>query len=599
MKKDFQNIKDLYTTLKTNRERNVALWNSISKIIGIGVEPTYATQGKLTQGEQRDECIDDPTSAISVNQAGDYLQGVCWGTGDGALTLEPSDDVLELADASKVSKYFQYITRKLLSHMNHSQAGLNTAMKAYFYDQSGFGTSGIGAFPNSSFKQGIEENALIFRNYGVDNLIIDEGKNGLVDIIFVPYRWRTNRIVNEFAKDKGKINKEMLEKLPKAIQDAYKKKDFNQEFNIVHGIIPREDFDPKLEGKRGAKYRGVWFLDDNADQPFYEEDYKRLPVSVCRAIKIRGEVYGRSSGTMLIATIRSVNYMVGKVIEIMEKQASPALGMWGNAILGDNVLDTSAEGLTVFNQAFAAGERSPVFPLHDVGDPSNLVKFLIPYLNEKITTAFKIDVLLDFNNKSSKTATEMLQRYAIRGRSLAGMIQQQKTEMLEPLTHRSVSILEDMGVLGVNPRLFPDIVKAFLNRGKTEMIIPDAVLACKAAGKPWYKIKFNNELEKLTRTEKLEGLMQMLNIIMALAGAYPAIIEAIDWYKFLTDFKEALNIQGSFVISADDFKTKIAAQAEMQAQMLQLQAGKTGSEIAGNIAGAKKDVAATKTEEGR
>lgn len=598
MRKDFQNIKDLFNTLKTNRERNVSLWNSISKIIGIGVEPTYATQGKITQGEQRDECIDDPTSAISVNQAGDYLQGVCWGTGDGALTLEPSDDVLEIADASQVAKYFQYITKKLLSHMNHSQAGLNTAMKAYFYDQSGFGTSGIGAFPNNAFKQGVEENALIFRNYGVDNLIIDEGKNGLVDIIFVPYRWRTNRIVNEFAKDKGKISKELLEKLPKAIQDAYKKKDFNQEFNIVQGILPREDYDPKLEGKRGAKYRGVWFLDDNADQPFYEEDYKKLPVAVCRAIKIRGEVYGRSSGTMLIATIRSVNYMVGQCIETIEKLNAPALGMWGNAILGDNVLDSSSQGLTVFNPAFASNQ-DPVFKLHDVGDPSALVKFLIPYLNEKITTAFKIDVLLDFNNESSKTATEMLQRYAIRGRSLSGMIQQQKTEMLEPLAHRCVSILEDMAVLGVNPRLFPSIVKAFLSRGKTELIIPDAVLICKAQGKPWYKIKFNNELDKLTRTEKLEGLMQMLNVVTAIAALYPAIIEAIDWYTFLTDFKEALNIQGSFVINVDDFKAKIAQQAQLQSQMMMLQAGKAGSEIAGNMAGAKKDAATTKTEGGK
>ncbi|MFA5116371.1 MAG: portal protein [Candidatus Omnitrophota bacterium] len=598
MRKDFQNIKDLFNTLKTNRERNVSLWNSISKIIGIGVEPTYATQGKLTQGDQRDECIDDPTSAISVNQAGDYLQGVCWGTGDGAITLEPSDDVLELAYASDVAKYFQYITKKLLFHMNHSQAGLNTAMKAYFYDQSGFGTSGIGAFPNNAFKQGIEENALIFRNYGVDNLIIDEGKNGLVDIIFVPYRWRVNRIVNEFAKDKGKISKELLEKLPKAIQDAYKKKDFNQEFNIVQGILPREDYDPKLEGKRGAKYRGVWFLDDNADQPFYEEDYKKLPVAVCRAIKIRGEVYGRSSGTMLIATIRSVNYMVGQCIETIEKLNAPALGMWGNAILGDNVLDSSSQGLTIFNPAFAAG-KEPVFQLHDVGDPSGLVKFLIPYLNEKITTAFKIDVLLDFNNDSSKTATEMLQRYAIRGRSLSGMIQQQKTEMLEPLTHRCVSILEDVGVLGVNPRLFPNIVKAFLNRGKTEMIIPDAVLACKLQGKPWYKVKFNNELDKLSRTEKLEALMQMLNVITAIAALYPAIIEAIDWYQLLLDFKDALNIQGNFVIKADEFKAKIAQQAQLQAQMMMLQAGKAGSEIAGNIAGAKKDAAATKPEGGK
>jgi len=596
MKKDFQNIKDLYTSLKANWAKYLPLWQSIAKIVGINVDVQYS--GQTTVAEQKDECIDDPTAAISVNQAGDYLWGIMWGDGNNVFSLVPSEEALEFANSpSELTKYYNWRSNRLLGRMNHSQSGLSTIGKAYAYDQSAFGTSGIGAFPNKAYKEGIEDNLFIFRNYGVDNLVIDEGKNGLVDIIFVSYRWRTNRIVNEFCQEKGKVSDKLVANLPKQIQDAYKNNDANAEFNIVHGIIPREDYNPKLQGKRGAKYKGIWFLDDNADEPFYEEDYVKLPIGVCRAIKLRGEGYGRASGTLLISTIKSVNYMVGKVIEVLEKQASPALGMWSNAILGDNVLDTSAEGLTVFNPAFAQGGQ-PIFPIHDIGDPSNLVKFLIPYLNEKITTAFKIDILLDFNDKSSKTATEMLQRALIRDKSLSGLLSQQKSECLEPLIHRCISIEDGLDEGGINRNLFKELATKLLGLGKEERIIPDAVLMCKAQGKPWYKIKWNNALDKLSRTEKLEALLQMLNVITALASMYPAIIEAIDWYKLLQDFKEVLNIQGDFIVSADEFKTKIAQQAQLQAQMMALQAGKAGSEIAGNIAGAKKDAATAKTEGG-
>jgi hypothetical protein len=601
MRRNFQNYKDLFTAAKTNWSEHLPLWQDIAKIVAINVDPQYSNT-HVNASKQADECIDDPTAAISVNQAGDYMWGIIWGDGNNAFSLVPSEEVKEAAELSgeDLTKYFEWRTRRLLNRMNNSSSGLSSAGKAYCYDQSAFGTSGIGAFPNRAFKEGIEDNIFIFRGYGVDGLIIDEGKNGLIEIIFVPYHWRVNRIVSEFCFEKGIVNEKRLAKMPQAIQDAYKSNELNKEFDIVHGIIPREDYDPKLMGKRGARYRGIWFLEDGADKPFFEEDYVKLPIGVCRAIKIRGDVYGRAGGTMLFSAIRGVNYIVGKVFEILEKQAAPALGMWGDAILGDKVLDSSAEGLTIFNPAFQSDKGGqPVFQLHDIGDPSNIIKFLIPYLNEKITTAFKIDILLDFNDKSSKTATEMLQRAVIRDRSLSGMLQQQRDECMNPIVHRCVSIEDGDGTGEINKKLFKDIANALIQNGKQERIIPESVLKARLEGKPWYQIKWNNALDKLSNTEKLEALLKILNVITALAAIFPDIIEAVDWYKFLADFKSCLCIQTTFMLTADEFKAKIQAKAQMQAQMLQLQAAQAGSQIQRNISGAKKDEATAKqTTEG-
>jgi hypothetical protein len=268
--------------------------------------------------------------------------------------------------------------------------------------------------------------------------------------------------------------------------------------------------------------------------------------------------------------------------------------MWNNALLGDNVLDTSADGTTVFNPAMAGDGKNPVFPLYDVGDPSKIIQFLVPYLNEKIATAFKIDILLDFSEQSSKTATEMMPRAVIRGKSLAGMLQQQKCEMLEPLIHRCISIEEDKGRLGIDANIFAQQAKMLSDAGRMDQIIPESVLWCKANGKPWYKIKFNNELEKLSRVEQLEALMQMLNAVTAIAAVYPGILEAIDWYKFLEDFKEALNVGGTFVLSADEFKNKIAAQAEMQAKMAQIQMAQVGATAMKDTSTAAKNQAEAK-----
>lgn len=590
MKTDLQNVQELWGALKTNGERYKPIWDDISKVTGIGVDPDYLWNNNPSKmSQQLDEFVDDPTSAISVNQAGDYLIGILWGTGADVFDLIPSRYVLELADSATLDKWYNFATDQALYHMNHSEAGLHTSLKPYAYDQFSFGTSGVGAFENSDFKTRIADNALVFRNYGIDNTRIDEGKNGVPEIVFATYHWACNRAIGEFAMSDGKIDTSLFAKLPKRVQDAYNSGDYNQKFNLVCGIFPRSDFDPKLKGKRGARYRGVWFLDDATDNNiFYEEDFSEKPVSVARQIKVRGEVYGRSSGTLLLSSIRAVNFMVGTTIEIVEKMSNPSLGMFNNALIGDSVLDTSPNGLTIFNSALAAGTQTPMFPLHDVGDPSAIIQFLIPYLNDKITTAFKVDALLDFSSAKEMTATESLQRYAIRGKSLSGMLQQQKTELLEPLTKRCVSVLQRLGELGIDPNTDEARAEAAINLGKGNRVIPQAVLDTMRSGKPWYEIKWNNELEKLVRTEAVQNLIQILQAITAIISIYPQISEAVNWYKLLKEINDNLDYNNQVLISEKEFKKRIEAAAQEQRAAMMLQAGMAGSEIQKNTASANK-----------
>lgn len=587
---DYQNIQQLWTSLKTNREQYVPLWDDIEKYTGIMVNPDYAWNNNTSnKSTQLDEFVDDPTSAISVNQFGDYLIGIIWGTGANAFNIIPSRYVLEETNKEIVEDWYSFITDQTLYHMNHTDAGLQTSLKPYAYDQASFGTSGVGVFPNQGFVNRTDDNAMVFRNYGIDNLAIDEGKSGQVDYVFVTYHWRVNRIIGEFCMEGGKIKTAKYAKMPKRIKDAHEKGDFNQEFNIVFGTFPRHDFDPKLRGARGTRYRGVWFLDDATDNNiFHEESFAERPIAVCRQIKVRGEVYGRSSGTLLISSIRSVNFMMGTTIEIIEKMSNPSLGMFNNAIFGDSVLDTSSNGLTIFNAALAGAQNSPLFPIHDVGDPSGIIQFLIPYLNDKITTAFKVDALLDFNSAKDMTATESLQRYAIRGKSLAGLLQQQKNELLEPICKRAISILMTFGELGVDPTTDRARADALEKRGKPERVIPDAVLQVMKSGRPWYELKFNNEMEKLTRTESVQNLLQIINAIGAVASMYPDIIEAVDWYKLLSDINDNLDYNNQILSGPDEFKQKIAAIAQVKAQAMALQAAQVAGQVQKDGAQANK-----------
>lgn len=583
----FSNIKKRYEELKAERDKYVPRWEEVSKYVGIRVKPqdNYA-KDNAHKGEDLDKYTEDPTASLSVQQSADYIKGIMWGNGNDVITLEPSDDLLQMVTAEAVNPWFEYATSQLLRQMNHPNAGLNTALGSYCYDQQAFGTSGVGAFVNSGYKSGVDNNLLLFRPYGIDTLCIDEGKNGLPEVVFNTTQWRVNRLISEFCERDGVFDDEAFAKMPQKVQEAWRNNNLNILFTITHAVLPREDYTPGALGKRGCKYVGYWF-EETSKEPFFEEDYKEMPIPVARAIKIRGEVYGRASGTMLISTIRCINQAVSDCMVTMAKMVKPPIGVLSSALFGDDVIDTSENGLTVFNAAQLNGQN-PIIPMQDVGDPSSIVNWLVPYLNEKVATAFKIDILLDFAQNSNMTATESLQRYSIRGKSIAGMILQQKMELFEPLIRRCVSICMDYGVLGIDPTDGETIARLEA-LGRNDMIIPDAVVECIRENKPWFKIKFNNEVDKIGKTDRVDDLLKMLNFVTALMSVYPDIAMAIDWYGLLKDASEAMNLEHN-VVSLNKFKKEIADKAQQQAQLMQAQTGQLQAQANRDNATALKDI---------
>lgn len=581
-----KNIQALYQSLKSDAEQYHALWEKIARNTGITVKLDYYKNNKGNKSQALDQYIDDPTAALSVNQAGDYTVGIMWGTGEEAFELVPSRYVLETSTLEELQDYYKFATEQGLYHFNHENAGFILCLKPYMYDQYSFGNSGVGCWKNKGFEKRIDDNALSFQQYGVDNTLVDEGKSGMIEYEFATYQWNANRIVGDFAMADGTLDDMQFKKLPKCVQNAWNNNDTATEFKVVLVIYPREDFNPRLKGKRGTKFKGEWFLDEADNSVFFEEDYKFNPIAWARMIKVRGEKYGRSSGTMLISTINSVNFMVGETIEILEKLGKPSLGIWNNAIVGDSVLDTGSNTLNVFNPAYATGTQ-PIFPLYQVGDPTGIIQYLIPYLNEKVVTGFKVDTLLDFSSAKEMSATESLQRYAIRGKALSGILMQQKVEFLMPIIKRGMSILWEVGELGINPKLEPERAMSIKSL-RPDRIIPNAVLNAVENGRAWFEIKLNNELEKLMRTEKVQALVQLIQVITATAALFPQIIGAVNWHKLISDINQYLDPNNQIIMSENEFKQMVEAQAQMARQQMQMAAGQGQADIANKLAQADK-----------
>lgn len=588
-------VSDRYSELKNERKRYISLWKDVQNYVAITNEINYEFDQTKEPNYQKDVFINDPTGFICVNQAGDYLAGILWNLN--AVTLEPSDYIKEQAKGKDLSLFYKKATKKFLEQMNSTDAGFQSILKSYCYEQFSYGTSGIGVFKSKEYEKGQSECCLTFKPYGVWNCCIDEGSNNKIDVIYTVYNWRLNQIIEEFCYKDGEFNKELFELLPDDIKESFEKNQFNKKFKLVYGIMPNPSYLLGKRGKIGARFKGYWFLESKPKDIFKVDYFKKMPIAICRAIRVNNQIYGESAGTLAISSIKMMNYIKGNTVDNIEKTTDPALGILSGALVAGNVFKRSAGAVNNFNPQAMNNGQTPVFPIAPVGDISAVVNFLIPELKKDIVNIFKIDQLLDFNNQTQMTATESSYRMSIRGKSINGLLTQEKTEEIEPVCHRAISIMEDCNMFGysiddilaMEEKTDEDI--AYKQKLINEQdYIPEVVADAMKNNKVWYTLKFNGELEKLCNAEVYEAIGRFLQYLSAVLQMQPVLIHAINAYEFLELLKSVSNLVNDNLIKTkteyEELLAKMQEEAKLQQQQITMM---QNSQAMKNMANASKD----------
>ena len=583
-----------FRELKTERNRYIDRWRDVQDYVAITNEINTEFEDNKQPNEQKDIFINDPTAFISVNQAGDYLAGILWNLN--AVTLEPSKYIKDKAQGADLSAFYKKATEVFLEQMNATDAGFQSILKSYCYEQFSYGTSGIGTFKSKEFENGQSECCLSFKPFGVWNSCIDEGSNNKIDVVYTVYHWRLNQIIEEFCYDNGSYSDELVKNLPDEMQRAIEGNKYNQKFKIIFGILPNNSYIMGKRGKNGAKYKGYWFIENSESKVFKVDYFNKLPIAMCRAIRVNNQVYGESSGTLAISSIKMLNHIAGNTVDNIEKTTDPALGVISGALVAGNVFNRSAGSVTTFNPQAQANGQSPVFPISQVGDISAVVNFLIPELKKDIVNIFKIDQLLDFNNQTQMTATESSYRMSIRGKSINGLLTQEKSEIIEPVCHRAISIINECGLFGKTYEEIQELPEeteeqlAYKQRLiKEGDFIPQIVEEAMKDNKIWYKLKFNGELEKLCNAEVYEAIGRFLQYLNALLQIDPKLINALNTYDLLELLKSVSNlVNDNLVKNKYDYDDIIKKLEEAQQQQAEQQAMLQQSEVAKNMATAEK-----------
>lgn len=529
---DMEHITRLYESLRNEKQKYVATWEEIAKYTNINMTQIQTPYDK-NKGEGIDHKIYDPSVILAINSAANNLFGILIGDGD-FFTLKPSaqlQKVLKDESNEEVNEYFKFLNETLQREFNNAEGNFKSCYLMHLRDSATFGTSGVGvARSNRPHSDGI----LDFINFSVDVLTIGEGRSGSVDHITLDYKWSATQIISSFFLTDDRLDERKLKHIPSFILDNYNQQ-VQTPIAIRYTIIHNPLYKHNADGKLGSKYLGLWYLPQNDKTILHIEYYKKRPLHIVRVDKIRAELYGRADGTKIISTIRLLNNVIKEIVDNIAKQNRPPLAIFRGGLVNRDILDLTA-GAANEIQLFNGNIANPIQKLMDVGDPSALVKFIIPYFKEVITTAFHVDILLDSNSGGNHTATEMVQRYNIRAKMLYSLVYQHLSEVLTPLIDSALSILYQAGALGISEtqqQIMQQRNPLLIQDPEQQTIIPEPILTLMAKGKQWYDIDYTADLARASLAAKLENMQRLLSFTAPLMQADQSLQAAFKSYDYV------------------------------------------------------------------
>lgn len=518
-----------------------------------------------TQGDFLNDDLWDNTAPNAARSMAAALLGALWP--QGARTIKITAPRHMKAVSRTVKDYYDFMTQEILAVMDHPRSGLRTTLEEYMLDQGVFGTSGIGVFE--------QEGAIPVRYepWDVKTMLIDEGKNGFVDTVVRIRSLPIRRVALEYG----------FENLSAEAKEKFNSGKGGELLKICHIIEPNYGRDPSSFNIQNAPISSIHF-EFNSEKILRKSGFAEMPVFVGRFTKALNEKYGRSAGMNALPAIKLLNTVSEAVAIATEKQLDPPLVVLDDGRLGGGTINTSASAINVLNVSGRLDNQNPIQPLFTVGEFQS-VHDLMARLEDKITQAFFIDRLLDFNNETRMTLGEAQLRNKFRGESLGPLFSRQHAEIFEPVVERTVNILWKAGRLGVIPGSEEEAI--LIAQGMTPVYIPDEIIKAIQTGKDPYDIQFISPAQRIMQAEEAQGIQMAFGFAAEIAGVASDVLDNIDTDAGMKRFAVVNGVPSEMLRSEEDVAAIRQNRAEQNQRMQEIAEQREASEIARNQAQAQ------------
>ena len=189
----------------------------------------------------------------------------------------------------EVREFLQEIEFNMYMALNRSN--FYGEMWRYIYDGFTLGTAPF--YPEEDLKEG----RIVFEAVHPGECYIAENQYGEVDVLHRKRKMPVRNIIKRFGR----------ENCPDTITNLEKTAPF-QEFEVIHAVYPREEYDTNKKDSKNKRYASCWLL--TADNHLLKESgFNNFPFNVWRYLKTGKSPYGTSPAHLAMSDIKGINLM--------------------------------------------------------------------------------------------------------------------------------------------------------------------------------------------------------------------------------------------------------------------------------------------------
>jgi hypothetical protein len=422
-----------------------------------------------------------------------------------------------------VKEWLQAEEADVYSALNNS----NFYSEMWNYIYNGFTIGSVAIYG----EEDIETGRIVFDAVHPREAYFEENKFGEVDVFHRKRKRTARQLVQKFGKDK----------LPDAIKNAYENDPFN-EFEIIHAVFPREEYDDRKKDAKNKKFASVWYL-TGSSKIVDESGYDEFPYKVWRYMRSGNTVYGLSPAILALCDIKGVNIISKTMLGAAQLFLDPPLNVPSD-LMGK--VQWKPRGLNPYddhNKIIRPAQTGGTFPIGIDREEK---------IQAAIKERFHVDTFLMLANlegRGQMTAyqvSEMMgEKAAILGAELAPLNTQM--DAILDLAYFILAAKNPENGGSINPR--PDVLYELALEGDSFS--------------PLYQGPLAQAQRRLLKTQGIQAAMEFAAPIIQ---AFPQAADNIDADELLVEGLRSFNFPQNAIKPKDRVASERQQRAEMMAQ---------------------------------
>lgn len=508
-----------FSELQTYRNTFGSHWEEVAELILPNFRNTFFYGNYNWPGQKKTDRQIDASGMMALNRFG----AIC----DSLLTPRnmtwhglKADDPYVMKDRA-TRLWFEEVTKTLFKLRYAPHAGFTSQNTMCYQMLGAFGTNGmfIDEFDNTLYPHQV---GLRYKAIPLGELFVRENHQGVVDGFIRWFRLTARQAYQKWGP----------ERFPATLLPALERNSEAQ-FNFLHRVCPRTDYDADRLDARGKPYAS-YYISIEGMCVLSEGGYRRFPAAISRYEQSAGEVYGRSPAMMVLPALKTLNAQKATFLKQGHRAADPVL-----LTADDGIVDASLRPGAI-NKGGVSPDGKPMIQILPTGN-IQINKEMMEEEKNLINDAFFVTLFQILTETPTMTATEVIERTNEKGILLAPTVGNQQSGYIGPMVERELDVAMAIGAL---PPMPPRLKEA---QGA-------------------YQVVYSSPLSRAMRAQEAAGFVRTVETVKELVNITqdPSLLDPFDFDTAIPEIAEIQSVPESWMAGPDAVAAKRKARADAQ-----------------------------------